>query len=121
MWKYSLWTAFAFFVFLGFLQADEFTATLVKVADGKVTFVRGAGKKKKETTLPADENCKVFVAKYDKKLKAIEAGEEVQGGLKNPIFEKLDKETLEALVRTNKENDKILELRLFQSTKKKKS
>lgn len=93
MWKYSLWTAFAFFVFLGFLQADEFTATLVKVADGKVTFVRGAGKKKKE----------------------------VQGGLKNPIFEKLDKETLEALVRTNKENDKILELRLFQSTKKKKS
>jgi hypothetical protein len=63
----------------------------------------------------------VSVAKYDKKLKAIEAGDEVQGGLKNAIFAQLDKESVEAWVRTNKENDKILELRLFQSTKKKKS
>ena len=120
MMKYSLWSGLAFFVFLGLLQADEFTATLVKVADGNVTFSRGKGKKAKQATLPADENCKVVVAKYDAKLKLIEAGDDVAGGLRNPIFGQLDKEPVEAWVRTDKENKKILELRLFQSTKKKK-
>lgn len=120
MYKQTLYGGLTFVVFLGIVQADEFAATLVKVADGKVTFVRGTGKKKKETTLPADENCKVSVAKYDKKAKIIDAGDEVVGGLKNPVFEKLDKASIEAWVRTSKENDKILELRIYQSTKKKK-
>jgi hypothetical protein len=120
MLKQTLCTSVALFLFLGIVQADEFAATLIKVADGNVTFSRGIGKKKKELTLPAAQNCKVSVAKYDKKAKIIEAGDEVAGGLANPIFSQLDKESIEAWVRTNKENDKILELRIYKSTKKKK-
>ena len=105
----------------GFVQADEFSATLVKVADGKITFTRGVGKKKKETTLPADEKCRVVGAKYNAKAKKIEAGDEIAGGLKNPLFEMLDKETVEAWIVTNAENDRIVELRLYKSPTKKKT
>src|SRR5262245_40311075 len=100
----------------GSAHADEFVATLLKVADGKVTFVRGTSKKKKEATLAADEKCRVFVAKYDAKAKRIEAGDEIADGLKNAIFVNLDKESFDAWIRTNSQNDKILEMRLFQST-----
>ncbi len=106
---------------VGIAQADEFTAVLVKAADGKVTFTRGTGKKKKEYTLPADAKCSVVLAKYDAKAKKINAGDEVEGGLKNPLFTRLDKETVEAWVRTNADNDRILELRLFQLAVKKKT
>ena len=113
-------SAVVFIICLGLTQADEFTGTLVKVVDGKVTFSRGSGKKKKETTLPVVENCRVVAAKYDAKAKRIEAGDEIAGGLKNAIFTQLDKEAVEAWICTNAQNDKILELRVFQSTKKKK-
>lgn len=102
-------------------QADEFTASLVKVADGKVTFSKGVGKKKKDYTLQADEKVRVVAAKYDPKTKRIEAGPEIAGGLANPLFEQLDKESVEAWIRTNVDNDRILELRLYQTTKKKKT
>jgi hypothetical protein len=110
-----------FFLGVQIAHADEYTAVLVKVADGKITFARGTGKKKKETTLPADAKCRVVLARYDAKAKRIEAGDELAGGLKNPLFEMLDKETVEAWVRTNADNDRILELRLFQTTVKKKT
>ena len=71
--------------------------------------------------LVADEKCRVVVAKYDKKTKTIEAGDEIAGGLKNPLFQKLDTEAIEAWIRTDAANEKILELRLFQSTKKKRN
>lgn len=105
--------------FAVFANADEFTATLVKVAEGKVTFARGAGKKKKETTLPADEKCRVVAAKYNAKTKTIEAGDEIPDGLKNARLQKLEEDTIDAWIRTNADN-RIVELRLFQSNKKKK-
>ena len=37
------------------VQADEFTGTRIKAADGKVTFFRGVGKKKKEFTPSTQE------------------------------------------------------------------
>jgi hypothetical protein len=107
-------------VCLGFAQADEFSAPLVKVADGKITFVRGKGKKKKDFTLPADENCRVFAAKYDPKTKKIEAGDEIPGGLKNSLFEMLDKDPVEAWIRTSPDNERIVELRLYKLGPKKK-
>lgn len=115
-----LLTGVMFFAVLVFANAEEFGGTLVKAADGKLTFVRGAGKTKKTHTLKVDEKCKVVAGKYDKKTKTIEAGDEIAGGLKNPLFEQLDKQPVEAWIRTNTDNDTILELRLYQSTTKKK-
>lgn len=107
-------------VCFGVAHAAEFSATLVKMVDGKLTLMNGVGKKKKEFTIAVDEKCVIVAAKYDKKTKKIEAGDAIVGGLKNPLFDKLDKEPVEAWVRTSAENDKVLELRLYQSTKAKK-
>jgi hypothetical protein len=93
---------------------------LIKVADGKLTYARGTGKKKKEFTLPVDEKCRIVAGRFDTKTKRIEAGEDIEGGLKNPLFEKLDADAVEAWISTNADNSRILELRLYQSTAKKK-
>ena len=105
---------------IGTLCADEFTGTLVKIHDNKVTFSTGKGRKKKTTTLPADDKCLVTAAKYDAKTKKIEAGDTIPGGLKNARFEKIEPDTIDAWIRTDASNEKIVELRLFQSIAKKK-
>ena len=115
--SHALVAALFFLLCLGFVRAEEFAAPLVKVSDGKVTFTRGVGKNKQDITLPA-EKCRVFLAKYDKIAKKIDAGDELAGGLKNPLFEKMQKDTIEAWIRTNEANDKILELRIYQAAKK---
>ena len=115
----ALPAAVLFLLAAGVAQGDEFAATLVKVADGEITYSRGVGKKKKDYTLPADEKCRVVLARYDAKTKKIEAGDAIADGLKNAIFDQLDKQSVEAWVRTNAENTVIVELRLYQSTKKK--
>src|SRR5262249_26852179 len=108
------------FAALSAARADEYTGTLLKLADGKLTFSRGTTKKtKKEFTLAVDEKCRVVAGVYDAKTKTIQAGDEIAGGLENPIFEKLDKETVDAWIRTSSGNERILELRLYQSAKKK--
>ncbi len=108
-------------VFMGVAQADEYSGTLIKVVDGKVVFSRGTGKKRQEFALAADAKCRVFTAKINKKLKKIEAGDEVDGGLANPIFRRLEKEAISAWIVTNEKNDTILEMRLYQSTTTKKT
>jgi hypothetical protein len=67
-----------------------------------------------------DEKCRIVAGRFDTKTKRIEAGEDIEGGLKNPLFEKLDADAVEAWIRTNADNSRILELRLYQSTAKKK-
>lgn len=118
---YARWLAAVVVLFVGVscLPAEEFAGTLVKVADGKVTFSRGVGKKKKNYTLVADANCRVVAGIYNKKTKTIEAGPDIAGGLKNPLFEQLDKNSVDAWIRTNADNDRIIELRLYQTAKKK--
>ena len=112
---------FSVILAFGVVHAEEFTAVLVKAGDGKVTLIRGKTKKdKKELTLSTDENVRIVLAKYDAKTKRIEAGDDLAGGLKNPIFQQLDKEIVQAWVRTNADNDRILELRLFTTPSKKK-
>ena len=106
---------------LSAVRADEYSGTLIKVADGQVVFARGTGKKKKEFSLPTVENCRVFFAKYNTKSKVFEAGDEIEGGVNNPIFKHLAKETIAAWIVTNAKNDTIRELRLFQTLTKKKS
>ncbi len=104
----------AFLVITGIIRADEFTGSLTKVHENKLTFTRGTGKKKKTFTLVVSDNCLVVVAKYDAKTKKITAGDTIAGGLKNPLFDKLETDTVGAWIRTDAANEKILELRLFQ-------
>jgi hypothetical protein len=87
---------------IGFVAADEFTATIKKVEGDNITFAKFTFKDKKfekgeDTTLPADKNVKVTKGKFNKEDKKFEPGEAIEKGLKNEMFAKLgekkDKDT----------------------------
>lgn len=120
MARRTLTAGLGLFLSLVTARADEFTAAIVKVGEGKVTLTRGTGKKKQTLSLLADEKCRVVVARYDAKTKTIEGGDEIADGLKSARFTQLDTDPLEAWIRTDAKNERVLEMRLFQSTKKKK-
>ncbi len=77
-------------------QADEFTAVITKVQDGKVTFkkFKGFNKEEKkvdlgdETTLPATSTVKVTKGKFDKDTKKVDYTA-VEGGLSNEMFKNI--------------------------------
>ena len=84
-------------LFVGFAFAEEMMAVITKVEDGKVTFAKLEGKgkdaKKGESqTLPTAENVKVVKGMFNKENKKFEAGDAIEGGLKNEIFTKIDAE-----------------------------
>lgn len=101
--------------------AEEFTARIVKVEDGKITvtkFQKGAkkGEKGKEETLKVANNVKVVKAKFNKEEKKIEAGDALEGGLKNERFANLGGEKARgvfAQIVTNDDNV-VTEIRVFE-------
>ncbi len=73
---------------LGLVMAEEFQASIVKVEGSKVTFAKMEGKGKdakkgEEMTLPATDSVKVVKGKFNMDTKKMEAGEALEGGLKN--------------------------------------
>ena len=118
------------FVTLGVALGDEFTAIISKVEDGKVTFkkFKGFNKEEKkadlgdEQTLPTTGSVKVVKAKFDKETKKSSAGEDIEGGLKNEMFTKIDPKKgkgffgggLMATIVTDADNKNITEIRVFQ-------
>src|ERR1043166_6947071 len=85
----------------GVALADEFTAVISKVEDGKVTYKKfkfNAEEKKIEfgdaTTLPAAKDVKAPKTKFDKDAgKAVT--EPVEGGLANAMFKDIGKDKKE--------------------------
>jgi hypothetical protein len=103
----------------GWLLAEEFTAVISKVEQGKVTYRRSPAKKKDaERVLPASKNCRVFLAQYNQDTKKIEPGDEVAGGLKNDLFARIPPPGIDARVITDAEGKAITEIRIFQLKKK---
>ena len=83
--------AFVMVLCVGITFAEEIRGIITKVDGDKVTFtaMKGFGKdaEKGETkTLPVDAKVKVVKGKFDKETKKIEAGEDIEGGLKNKMF-----------------------------------
>jgi len=83
-------------VSIGFVTAEEFMASIKKVDGKKVTFSKVAlgkgkdkGAKAEDVTLPVAKDAKITKAKFNKEEKKIEAGEAIEGGLKNEIFAKI--------------------------------
>lgn len=113
----------ALLVLAGQAAADEFMGTVRRVEGDKIT-IHLAGKGKKapavERVLHAAANCRVALARYNKVTKQLEAGDEVAGGLKNPLFQNLGDRGVEALVVTDGSGQTVKELRLFQTAGKKK-
>jgi hypothetical protein len=103
---------------------EEFGATIKKVEDGKITFVKRDKETKKETgdaiTLPATDKVKVVRAKFNKETMKLEAGDDIKDGLKNEMFSKIGEKGLIARVVTDDDGKKITEIRVFQFGGKKK-
>src|SRR4051812_39166543 len=98
---------------VGITLAEEFGAIITKVSDGKVTFMefKGPGEKGPEKTMPVADNVKVFKGKFNKETKKIEAGEALEGGMKNKLFAEMPEKGLFAGLVTDADNKKITEIR----------
>jgi hypothetical protein len=110
-------------VSVGFVFAEEFSASITKIEDGKVTFHRTKFVDKKlekgeKETLPLADKVKVMTAKFAKGK--IEPGDELPEGLKNERLQKIGEKGVGAQIVTNGDGKKITEIRVFQFGKKKK-
>jgi hypothetical protein len=110
---------------LGLTMAAEIRAFITRVEDNKVTFAENKGKgepRGDERTLPVVSKVKVVKAVKNKETKKIEAGEEIEHGLKNEMFskEKLPEKGLPAWIITDEDDKKITEIRVQGKGKKKK-
>jgi hypothetical protein len=107
---------------VGVALADEFNASIRKVEDGKVTFVkRVKGQKPDEgtaVTLPTSADVKVLNGKFNKDTKTVEAGEALSGGLKNERFSNIGERGVPAHLITSEDGKTITEIRVFQFRKK---
>jgi hypothetical protein len=101
--------------------ADEIRAVILKVDGDKVTFAenKGKGEKGPEQTLPVAANVKVVKGKYNQENKKIEAGDALEGGLKNEVFTKIGEKGLRGVVITDADNKTITEIRVGGRGKRK--
>ena len=97
---------------LSFVMADEFTGVIKKIDGNKITVERKKkGEEAKEMTLNAS-GAKVVKGMFNKDTKKVEAGDVLEGGLKNEAV----KEGAYAQFVTD--GDKVSEVRIMQRKKK---
>jgi hypothetical protein len=123
-WK-LVCTVSAVLVFVGVTMADNFTGIITEVKDGKVTFYKGSFNKEekkfeksdKATTLPVASDAKVTRGKFDKDAMKFVAGDPIEGGLKNEMFDKIGEKGVFASITTDADNKKITEISVFGKKK----
>jgi hypothetical protein len=103
---------------VGFVLADELRGIITKVEGNKVTFTefKGKGQKGDEQTFTAVKGVKVVKGVRNKDdRKKVDAGDEIEGGLKNKMFSESDKGVF-ALIVTG-DDKKIKEIRVLTKGK----
>jgi hypothetical protein len=112
-------------LFVGITLAEEFSAAIMKVSDGKVTFAKTKFdketkkfEKSPEQTLPVADKVKVVKGKFNKETKKMEAGDPLDGGLKNEMFTKIGEKGVFGTIVTDKDDKQITEIRVFTFGKK---
>src|SRR5262249_32051713 len=90
--------------------SEEFRATLTKVADGKVTFVKSAANRGDEQTLPVADNVQVFRGRLGRDTKEVEAGDPIDRGLRNEMFARIPDRGIRVSMLTDTENKKVAEI-----------
>jgi hypothetical protein len=112
---------------LGIAMADEIRAVITKVDGNKVTFaeMKGKGKdaeKGPEKTLPVSAKVKVVKGKFNKDTMKVDAGDDIENGLKHEMFskDKLGEKGRNALIVTDDKGKQITEIRIFGRGGKKK-
>jgi hypothetical protein len=124
-WKMVCATT-AILLFGGMAIADTFTAIITEVKDGNVTFYKAMFNKEEKKmekqgdkmTLPTAPDVKISKGKFDKDAKKFVAGDALEGGLKNTMFDKISEKGIVASVTTDFDNKKITEINVFGGKKK---
>ena len=118
---------FVMTVAIGFAFADEFTATITKAGDGKITYQKFKKKMKGQkaekdgepVTINVAADAKIVGAKFNKDAKKLEAGDAIEGGLNAEVFKNAS-ETKGVTARITTEGDKVTQIMVFGGGKKKK-
>lgn len=107
---------------VGLASAEEFMGAIKKVQKGKITvgmkFDKETKKFTEEKTFSVAKGVKVVKAKFNKETKKLEAGDELEGGLKNKRFAEIGERGVFAAIVTN-DDGQITEIRVFEFRKKK--
>ena len=108
---------------VGVVFAEEILVRITKVEGNNVSFYKleGKGKEAKkvgdEVTLPTSKDVKVLKGKFNKENNTFEAGDPLEGGLKNKRFSEISEKGVRAMIVT--EDKKITEIRVFGGGKRK--
>jgi hypothetical protein len=101
-------------------MADEFGAVITKIDGNKVTFKKTKkGEVGEELTLPVVKNVKVTKGKINADTNKLEAGDLIQGGLKNEQFAKISEKGLAVRITTDADNKNITAITVGKGGKKK--
>ena len=118
LWK-TLCAGVVLAVTVGVTTAEEFFGAILKVEKGKISFVtRKKGEKGEEKSFSLAKGLKVVKGKLNVEEKKIEAGEAIEGGLKNKIFQEISEKGVRAQIITN-DDGKVTEIRILAPRKKK--
>lgn len=117
---------FVMTVAIGFVAADDFTATITKVDGDKVTYQKylkakkGEEKKKDGDAVTATVTAAATIAKakFSKEDKKFIAGDKLEGGLKADVFAKIGEKGITARITT--EGEKITQILVLGGGGKKK-
>jgi len=86
---------------VGFVVADEFTATITKVDGNNVTFMKGKKGEQTEGKAEALPTVKVLKGMFDPDTKALKAGDPIEKGLKNEMFTSIGDKGVKATITTD--------------------
>jgi len=100
--------------------AEEFRATITKVDGKNVTFTKNLKKKEKSEpmTLPVADNVKVVMGKYNQDTKKVEAGDALDGGLKNEKLSTIGEKGQGAMITTSDDGKTITGIMVTQGGRK---
>jgi len=99
--KKFVMAALCSFALVGFVIADEFTATLTKVTGSTVEGKKGKkGEDAKEFKLDLAKNVKVAKGMFDMDTKKWSAGDAIEGGLKADAFTTIGEKGLQVRITT---------------------
>src|SRR5262249_16468529 len=108
MFRRLVCAIFVVAIAVGVTLAAEINAVITKVDGDKVTFAenKGKGERGESKTLPVTDNVKVVKGKKNKETKKVEAGDAIEGGLKNKMFSNISEKGLGATVVTDADGKK---------------
>jgi hypothetical protein len=103
----------------GSARADEFFGLIKKIEEGKisVTKLKKGEKPGEPVSMKLAKKVKVVNGKFNKDTFKVEAGDELDKGLKNERFKEIGKRGVPAVIVTNADNE-VTEIRVLRPFKK---